>query len=212
MSETRMSKLKGGTLAACAVAVIGLAAASSAQGKLPAGWQTRLDDGSTQPTGIQFMTMGTGVHVMSGPAAIFYKPEMTKSGTYQVQATFQLMEPAAHPEAYGLFIGGADLAAATQKYTYFLVRQDGMFLVKRRAGVTTPTIADWTANAAVQKTDAKTKGTNTLAIAVAPDKVRFLVNGTEVASAAANQVDTSGIVGLRINHGLNVHVDQFSVK
>src|SRR5918995_5673830 len=123
--------LRGWVLGACAV--VGLAVVASAQGKLPAGWQTRLDDGSTQPTGIQFMTMGTGVHVMSGPAAIFYKPEMTKSGTYQAQATFQLMEPAAHAEAYGLFIGGSDLAAATQKYTYFLVRQGGMFLVERGA-------------------------------------------------------------------------------
>lgn len=181
-------------------------------GALPAGWQVRLDNGATQPAGIQFMTMGTGVHVMSGPAAIFYKPDMTKSGTYEVQATFQQVEPSAHPEAYGLFIGGANLSAATQKYTYFLVRQDGKFLVKRRAGATTPTIADWTDSAAVKKTDATTKGSNTLAIAVGPDKVRFLVNGAEVTSAGADQVDTNGIVGLRINHNLNVHVDQFSVK
>lgn len=197
-------------------AALGMAAlaltAVAAQGTLPPGWQVRLDDGSTQPTGIQFMTMGGGFHVMSGPAAIFYRPEMTKTGTYEARATFQLMEPAAHPEAYGLFIGGADLAAAAQKYTYFLVRQDGKFLVKRRDGAATPTIADWTDSAAVRKTDAKTKGTNTLSIAVGPDKVRFLVNGTEVSSAAASEVDTSGIVGVRINHNLNVHVDQFSVK
>jgi hypothetical protein len=38
------------------------------------------------------------------------------------------------------------------------------------------------------------------------------VNGTEVTSAAASQIDTNGIVGLRINHNLNVHVDQFVVK
>lgn len=181
-------------------------------GGLPAGWRARLDNGSTQPTGIQFMTMGTGFHVMSGPAAIFYKPEMTKSGTYQVQASFQQMEPAAHPEAYGLFIGGSNLEAQGQKYTYFLIRQDGQFLIKRRDAAATPTITDWTSHASIKKTEGATKGTNTLAIAVAPDKVRFLVNGTEVGSAAANQVDTNGIVGLRINHNLNVHVDQFSVK
>ena len=185
----------------------------AAQSKLPAGWQMRTDDGATQPpAGIMFMTMGTGFHVMSGPAAIYYRPDMTKSGAYQVQATFQQMEPAEHPEAYGLIVGGADLQGAAQKYTYFLVRQDGMFLVKRRAGANTPTVKDWTAHAAIKKTEKTSKGTNTLAVAVGADKVRFLVNGTEVASAAANQVDTNGIVGLRINHSLNVHVDQFSVK
>ena len=181
-------------------------------GGLPAGWQVRLDNGSTQPTGIQFMTMGTGFHVMSGPAAIFYKSDMTKSGSYQVQATFQQMEPAAHPEAYGLIIGGSNLQAETQKYTYFLIRQDGQYLIKRRDGAATPTITNWTAHSSIKKTEGATKGTNTLAIAVAPDKVRFLINGAEVGSAAASQVDTNGIVGLRINHNLNVHVDQFSVK
>jgi hypothetical protein len=179
---------------------------------LPAGWQVRLDNGSTQPTGIQFMTMGSGFHVMTGPAAIFYRADMTKSGSYQAQATFQQMEAAAHPEAYGLFIGGSDLAGANQKYTYFLIRQDGKFLIKKRAGATTPNVQDWTDNAAVKKTEGATKGTNTLAVAVGPDKVRFLVNGTEVHAAAANQVDTSGIVGLRVNHNLNVHVDNFSAK
>ena len=47
---------------------------------------------------------------------------------------FTQMEPAAHPEAYGVFIGGSDLQAANQKYTYFVIRQDGKFLIKRRAG------------------------------------------------------------------------------
>jgi hypothetical protein len=202
--------MKTFTLAA-AIAALTLSTAA-AQAKLPGGWQMRTDDGGTEPKGVQFMTMGTGVHVMSGPAAIFYRPDMTKSGSYQVQATFNQMEPAEHPEGYGLIIGGSNLSSATQKYTYFLVRQDGQFLIKRRAGDTTPTVKDWTANGAVKKTDATTKGVNTLAIAVAPDKVRFLVNGTEVAAAPASQIDTSGIVGLRINHNLNVHVDQFGVK
>jgi hypothetical protein len=126
-----------------AILVVGLSVLA-AQAKLPAGWQVRLDDGSTQPTGVQFMTMGSGFHVMTGPAAILYKPDMTKSGTYQVQATFRQMEPAEHPEAYGLFIGGADLQAANQKYTYFLIRQDGKYLIKRRAGMETPAVAERT--------------------------------------------------------------------
>ena len=90
------------------------------------------------------------------------------------------MEPAAHPEAYGLIIGGADLEGAAQKYTYFLIRQDGKYLIKRRAGDQTPTIADWTDSAAIKKADTSGKMSNTLAIDVGKDKVRFLVNGTEV--------------------------------
>jgi hypothetical protein len=172
----------------------------------------RLDNPSGDRTGVRFSPMGTGFHVMSGPAAIFYRPDMRKSGSYEVTATFQQMGPAAHPEAYGLIIGGADLEGAAQKYTYFLVRQDGQFLIKRRAGSETPTVTNWTANAAIKKTEGTTRGTNTLTIHVTPDKVRFLVNGTEVSTAPASQVDTSGIVGLRINHNLNVHIEGFAAK
>jgi hypothetical protein len=181
-------------------------------GALPTGWMTRLDNGSTKADGVSVMAMGSGLHFKSGPAGIYYRQADTKSGSYEVHATFNQMEPAAHPEAYGLFIGGSNLAAANQKYTYFLVRQDGKFLIKRRDGAQTPNVVDWTDSAAVKKTDASTKGANTLSIAVAPDKVRFLVNGTEVGSAPASQVDTGGIAGLRINHNLNVHVENFGVK
>ena len=181
-------------------------------GALPAGWMVRLDNGSTKPEGVSVMPMGGGMHFKSGPAGIYYRQGDTKSGTYEVHATFQQVEPASHPEAYGLFIGGSDLAGPNQKYTYFLVRQDGKFLIKRRNGAQTPTVMDWTDNAAVKKTDASTKGTNALSIAVGADKVRFLVNGTEVGSATPSQVDTSGIAGLRINHNLNVHVENFGVK
>ncbi len=161
---------------------------------IPAGWLARLDSGSTRAEGVRFMLMGTGVHFMTGPAGIYWKPEMTRSGPYQVSATFNQMEPAAHPEAYGLFVGGVDLNGAGQKYTYFLIRQDGKYLIKRRAGANTPTIADWTDSPAVKKTEGATQGSNTLTIAVTADKVRFAINGTEVSAVAPTQVDTAGIV------------------
>src|SRR5215204_5947548 len=115
-------------------------------GTLPAGWMARLDSGSTKPDGVMMMPMGTGLHFKTGPAGIYYRQADTRSGAYEVHATFTQLEPAEHPEAVGLFIGGSNLAAANQKYTYFLVRQDGMFLIKRRDGAQTPEIKDWTAN------------------------------------------------------------------
>jgi hypothetical protein len=180
-------------------------------GQLPAGWHGRLDSGATQMTGVSVMQMGTGIHFMTGPAGIYYKNDQP-SGTYRLEATFRQMEPAAHPEAYGLFVGGSDLDGASQRYTYFEVRQDGRFLIRKRNGVETPTVKDWTESAAITKTDARGRTQNTLAIAVAPDTVRFLVNGTEVASVPASQVDTAGIAGLRVNHNLNVHVEGFGVR
>jgi hypothetical protein len=180
-------------------------------GTLPSGWKGRAD-GTATLAGVTMMPMGGGVHFMTGPAGIYYKPVDKASGTYEARATFTQMEPAAHPEAYGLIIGGSDLEGAGQKYTYFLIRQDGKFMIKRRAGESTPTISDWTDHTAVKKADSSGKMSNTLAIDVGRDKVRFLVNGTEVSTADAAQVDTAGIAGLRINHNLNVHVEGFTVK
>lgn len=180
-------------------------------GTLPSGWKGRLD-GAASMAGVNVMAMGTGVHFTTGPAGIYYRPADKASGAFEAHATFTQMEPAAHPEAYGLFIGGSDLEGAGQTYTYFIVRQDGRFMVKRRAGAATPTVADWTDNAAIKKADAAGKMNNSLSIEVGKDKVRFLVNGTAVTSADAAQVDTNGIIGLRINHNLNVHVEGFAVK
>jgi len=180
-------------------------------GSLPSGWKGRAD-GTGSLAGVKVMPMGGGVHFMSGPAGIYYRPADKASGAYEARATFNQMQPAAHPEAYGLIIGGADLEGAAQKYTYFLIRQDGKYLIKRRAGDQTPTIADWTDSAAIKKADTSGKMSNTLAVDVGKDKVRFLVNGTEVTAADTAKVDAAGIAGLRINHNLNVHVEGFTVK
>ncbi len=181
-------------------------------GSIPSGWKARLDSGDKTLAGVKAMAMGGGVHFMTGPAGIYYRPGDKAAGAYEAHATFTQMEKAAHPEAYGVIIGGADLDGAAQKYTYFLVRQDGKFMIKRRNGEATPTVADWTDNAAVKKPDAGGKSANVLAIDVTKDKVRFLVNGTEVSTADAAQVDTAGVAGVRINHNLNVHVAGFAVK
>jgi hypothetical protein len=181
-------------------------------GALPSGWRMRVDAEPPGTDGVRFSTMAGGFHVMTGPAAIFYRPDMVKSGTYQLHATFTQMSPTARAEAYGLVFGGRDLDTGSQKYTYFLIRQDGQFLIKRRDGSRAPTLADWTSHSMIRKTNPTTKGTNALAVAVGSDRVRFLVNGTEVSSARPADVDTSGMVGLRINHNLNVHIDNFGVK
>jgi hypothetical protein len=181
-------------------------------GTLPSGWKGRLDSDDKSLAGVKAAQMGGGVHFMTGPAGIYYKPADKMTGTYETHATFTQMEPAAHPEAYGLFIGGADLDGASQKYTYFIVRQDGKYMIKRRNGNDTPTVTDWTDSTAIKKADSSGKMSNTLAIEVGKDKVRFLVNGTEVSSVDAAKVDTAGTAGLRVNHNLNLHVEGFAAK
>lgn len=175
----------------------------------PEGWVSRLDrPGSTQP--VHFMNMDGRLHAILGPAAIFYNPANTASGAFRAQGTFTLNKPSAHPEAFGLLLGGRNLDAENQDYLYFLVRQDGKFLVKHRAGDETHTVIDWTEHAAVQRPGADGKAVNALAVESSANGVRFLVNGTEV-GALPRGVNTAGIVGLRLNHNIDVIIDDFGV-
>jgi hypothetical protein len=183
-----------------------------AGGSLPAGWSVRLDSGGTKPEGVTVTPMGGGIHFKTGPAGVFYRAADAKSGSYEVHASFNQVEPSEHPEGYGLIVGGADLGGAAQQYTYFLVRQDGKYMISRRKGAAVSAVVPWTDSPAVKKTDGSAKGTNLLSVVVAPDRTRFLVNGTEVSAQPSSSVDPSGIAGLRINHNLNVHVDGFGVK
>ena len=182
-------------------------------GALPAGWSGRTDRATDKLTDAKFVTMGTGYHVTSGPAAIYWTAKNTTSGPFTATASLTQTKAATHPEAYGIFFLGKDLNAANQSYAYFIVRQDGKFMVNHRAGAEVHKIVPWTDNAAVHKADAAGKATNVLTVdASKPDSIRLLVNGTQVHALAANQFGgTSGIVGLRVNHNLDVHVGELTV-
>jgi hypothetical protein len=124
------------------------------------------------------------------------------------------MKKLKHSEGYGLFMGGQSLAGKAQKYTYFLVRDDGSYLIKRRDGENTSEVSKgWTAHPAVKKSDAEGKATNLLEIDAKqnPNKIDFKVNGKIVHSADAKDMDIKGIVGLRVNHNLDVHIQDFDL-
>jgi hypothetical protein len=176
------------------------------------GWFGRLDDPKESRTGLKFVTMGTGLHATTGPNMILFDADEDWEGPYTTKATFTMTKPASHQVAYGLFVGGQDLDNDKQRYTYFVIRQDGKFLIKKRTGATTANVAgDWADHAAIQKPNAQGSQTNELAIQVGRDTVTFLANGQTVATQPAKAVDVVGISGLRVGHGLDLQIDGFSV-
>jgi hypothetical protein len=182
-------------------------------GVLATGWTGRLDRPSMKIEDLKFAPMGEGFHVTTGPAAIFYTPTTSVAGKYTAEATFTQEKAPMHPEAYGIFVGGAHLDQPDQSYLYFIVRGDGKYMIKHRAGDQVHTIVDWTDNAAVVQKDAAGKATNKLKIEADKDKVSFSVNGKEVHSMnRADAMSTDGIVGLRVNHNLEVHIADFKVN
>jgi len=184
-----------------------------------AGWMGRLDP-QAERRGMKlddakFAAMGSGFHITSGPAAIYWNPKDAAKGTYAVSAAFTQTKAPMHPEAYGLFIGGTNLSDTTQSYVYFETRGDGKYLINHRAGNDVHKIVDWAETDATNKQDAAGKSTNELAIHVTPDSVHFLANGKLVkgfSKADMHGFAAEGLTGIRVNHNLDVHVDKFQVK
>ena len=181
-------------------------------GSLPAGWHAHTDRNAPLAN-VKVVAMGNGYHTTLGPAVILWRDADTASGSYHIVATFTQTKAPRHPEGYGLLFGGRNLVTTTQRYTYFLVRGDGTFLVKRRNGDSTSFVTpDWTPNPAVVKADSATgAATNELGVAFKGDSVRFLVNGKDVYVTKAVNVDAAGLVGYRVNHNLDVHVTALEV-
>ena len=177
----------------------------------PDDWTVRFDRAGSPDSAIYFVSMPPGWHITTGPAAILYEPERAVHGEYRVESSIHLF-PVERREAFGVFIGGSDLEGSAQAYTYFLIRKDGQFLIKERTGSDTRVIHPWTEHAAIVKHDGQ-EGTalNMLAVDVGSDMVEFFVNDEKVASLPRSEVKTDGIVGLRVNHGLNIHVKSLDI-
>ena len=195
-----------------AVAVVAVAiplvVAAQTGGVMADGWESRLDRGMDANSVLHFRTMGSGVHATTAGrgAAIFWRSSDTASGNYTISASFIQTEPSDHPNAYGLFFGGSDLSADNQQYSYFVIREGSEYLIRKRMGGEIPILVDWTGHAAINDLDADGRARNVLRVEVGSSQVRFLVNGTEVASQPRSAVDTEGITGLRVNHQLDVHI------
>ena len=183
----------------------------------PAGWQVRVDrstnaqDPDNVPE-LKVTTVGKGFQVTGGPAGTFWNPANTATGNYTVRATFNLVKPSNHVNYYGLIFGGSDLAGAAQSYTYFVVAQNGTYQVRSRTGEQATNVMGRMAHEAIKQPDASGKSTNALEVRVAGDTVSFVVNGTVIHSMPKGTMKTDGLVGVRINHVLDVVVDGFELR
>ena len=184
----------------------------------PAGWKMRVDRSTNAADpdaagAIKFVSMGNGFHATNPQAAVFFNPANTASGNYTLKGNFILQKPSGHTNYYGLVFGGAELEGANQNYLYFMIAQDGTWLVKHRAGAETHDVAAKAASDAVKKPDATGKSTNALEVRVSASKIDYVINGTVVHSTPKSGMTakTDGIYGIRINHQLEVHVDGLSV-
>ncbi|HEX8362583.1 MAG TPA: hypothetical protein VF613_20855 [Longimicrobium sp.] len=151
------------------------------------------------------LTVETGTHAILWDETV---PELAPP--YEVSATLRKRSGRLH-EGTGLLFGGTGLEGpeSGQVYTYFLVRGDGSFLVKRRQGAETPVVIDWTRDPAIRRDGEGGGRPNELRVAVGDAEAVFFVNGREVARVPASDLAVRGRAGLRAAHGVHVDVTGF---
>src|SRR6202158_1891725 len=195
-----------------------LLAIAPACAQAPKGWKLRSDHSSdaSDPDAAganKFVVSGSGFHAINPMAAVYWNPANTAPGDHTLKSTFKLIKSTGYDEYYGLIFGGNGLEGATQSYLYFMVTDDGTFLIKRRDGASTQGVSPKTPSAAVKKPDASGMAANDLEVRVKADKIEFVINGTVVTTLPKTgpAAKTDGIYGMRINHQLDVQIDGFGV-
>lgn len=183
---------------------------AAASGALPAGYEASTDPGRDGSLSGASYTMADGRwEVRTGPAHIVYAAGDSAAGAYTATATLELASMPEHAEAFGLIVGGTQLDQPTQRYTYFVVRHTGEYLVRVRDGADTRDVAGWTASPAVPQGAAGTS--YRLAAQVMADSVRFSVNDQPVTTVARGDLPVDGVAGHRINHMLHLRVTPVQV-
>jgi hypothetical protein len=171
----------------------------------------------------KLVTMGSGMHVTTGPAVAYWNPANTASGDYTVKGTFAEREYMAlnnHPHPYGVFIAGSGMGTDTQRYLYCMAYGSGTFIVRGfgpepfQVNGRRPE-----ANEAINKAAAKGQPvTQEIALSVKGDKVECAINGKVVGSYDKSAVlgdgklnSTDGIYGIRFGHNTDAHVSGFTM-
>ena len=178
------------------------------------GWQFRGDSPTGDASKLVFVEMKPGWHVTTGPlSGVMFHPGTTGTGNFTAKMAVYFFPPkSTHQEAYGLVVGGKDLAGSAQEYTYFLVRNDGKFSIKRREGGTATTVMPWTDAPSLKLwKEGGPNALNTLSVVAGSDNVQFKVNDAVVATRPRKELKVDGVVGMRVNHFLDLHVSELSV-
>lgn len=204
----------------------GVADGSKPQGenlKVPEGWEWRFDKSGAEvavgsdaeSADIYFVNMTPGWHITTGPAGIYYHPENKTKGDFTLDSKVYLFDTKGRDrEAFGLFVGGNDLKSENQSYVYFLVRNTGEYLIKKRTGSETSTIQGWTKSDAINLFTDETESSaeNNFQVKVSGDELTFSINGKTLLSMKKGDINTDGQYGFRVNHSINLHISSLKLE
>ncbi len=198
------------------------------------GWTGKVDAAEAAAgqvlTNSRLSKDGNVLRVATGPAATYWNPANTASGSYTVKATFtepKYMNANSHPHPYGIVIGGNDLGTPRQSYLYCSAYGNGTFIVRGFTASEDPA-RDSTfslISGRRQPHDAVNKAagpgqpvTQEIAMTVTPDNVSCAINGKVVATYPKSDVvqpgrlkSTDGVYGIRFAHNTEATVTGLAV-
>ncbi|MBO6622069.1 MAG: hypothetical protein JJ892_09610 [Balneola sp.] len=227
--ETTMKKVTGFILAVFLTTSFSFAQnaadGSKPQGenlKVPDGWEWRFDKADaevsvgsdSESADVFFVNMTPGWHITTGPAGIYYHADNKAEGDFTLDSKIYLFDTKGrNREAFGLFIGGQNLKSDDQSYVYFLLRNTGEFLIKKRTGSETSTINGWTKTDAMNMFTEETESSaeNDFQVKVVGDEIVFSLNGEVLSSLEKGDLNTDGHYGFRVNHSINLHISSLKL-
>jgi hypothetical protein len=183
------------------------------------GWQGKADPGNKQGLTVndsKFATEGSGFHLTTGPAAVYWNPANTAKGDFTVKATFR--EPKQtynHPHPFGVFIGGTQLDTDTPSMLYCVAYRDGSYTVRQfSAGKPSQVVRKTPHEKVTKATGPEAEVTQEVALVVKGPRVECMINGASVWGADKSEIgniSTDGLTGIRVSHNSDAIVSNFAV-
>ena len=191
--------------------------------KVPNGWEWRFDKADadvnvgsdSESADVFFVNMTPGWHITTGPAGIYYHSDNKAEGDFTLDSKIYLFDTKGrNREAFGVFIGGQSLKSDDQSYVYFLLRNTGEFLIKKRTGSETSTIQGWTKaeNMNMFTEETESSAENDFQVKVSGNEIAFLLNGEILSTFEKGELNTDGHYGFRVNHSINLHISSLKLS
>ena len=190
--------------------------------KVPSDWKVALDHHSkdieissnAETADVFFVNMTPGWHITSRPSALFWHPGSDATDLYRAEVGIHVFAEGTGHGGVGMFVGGQNPGSEDTIWDAFLIRQSGEFsIVGRYAGVD-ETIVEWTEAPSIKTAeDAAGEASvyNLLAVETDTDTVSFEINGYRVASLPRGEVNSDGLLGIRVEPMSNIHVSEIQV-
>jgi hypothetical protein len=174
----------------------------------PAVWRT------APSVGVALEPIEDGIRLRTGPHIVAWQRGHTPlQPPYALEAVFEKRAGRLY-EGFGIVFGASDLDVPEdqQEYSYVLLRGDGAYLVKRRAGPEAPVVQGWTSHAEILRDQNGHGQRNHLRIEVDEYEVIIIVNGTRLIAIPADELRIVGRPGLRVAHDVELDVIGFEVR